>query len=329
MSAWTDAALSPAALGRLLSRLENDPAERQTVLRSLPAPAGPVQRIGVTGSPGVGKSTLLARLVPLLAGRPAVLAVDPSSALSGGAVLADRFRWAELTATGAFIRSLASRGSQGGLSVATSATARVLEAAGFGPLVIETVGAGQTGFEVLGLVDTVVVLLSPESGDGLQLLKAGLLEVGDIFVVNKADRPGAEAMAADLRAALDLGEPGGAGSAAGQPPAADLEAGKSAGPAAWHPPVLSLSAQDGTGVAPLADSIAAHWAWLQRLPADHPRRIRRLHAELEHAVRARVAGAVERVLQAGAGAALAQVQSGAVSLEAAAAELAAQVLRKS
>jgi LAO/AO transport system kinase len=249
MSARTELAAqlaSPAGLGRLLTLIENDAAERARILAELPEVATPAHRIGVTGSPGVGKSTLLARLVPLL-GRAAILAIDPTSEQTGGAVLADRFRWNELP-PGVFVRSLASRGSLAGVSAGTDASARVLEAAGYNPVVIETVGVGQTGFEVRGLADTVVVLLSPESGDALQLLKAGLIETGDIFVVNKADRPGADALLTDLRSALE--------------PAVHERSAE-----VWQPRVLAVSALEGEGIAELAQTIAEHRHWL----ADHPR----------------------------------------------------------
>lgn len=186
----------------------------------------------------------------------AILAVDPSSEQSGGAVLGDRFRWNELPES-VFVRSLASRGSMAGISAATDASARVLEAAGYDPILIETVGVGQTGFEVRNLADTVVVLLSPESGDALQLLKAGLIEAGDIFVVNKADRPGANALLTDLRAALETNDQ-----------------------SDWQPRVLAVSALNGDGIIQLAQEIDAHQQWRE----SHPRTMDHRHA-LEAAAR--------------------------------------------
>jgi LAO/AO transport system kinase len=264
----------PARLGRLLTRIENDPAERRRVLAQLPTPDSPAHRIGITGSPGVGKSTLIGRLVPLIGGKPAILAVDPSSEQSGGAVLGDRYRWNELAGHGVFMRSLASRGSLGGVSAAAGAALRVLEAAGYGPLLVETVGVGQTGFEVTALVDTVVVLLSPESGDALQLLKAGLIETGDIFVVNKADRPGADALITELRAALESAEQSNR----------------------WQPPVLSTVAETGEGVPELASAIEAHWQYLCALAPEDPQRVRKVKAEISYEVRSAVAEAVQQSL---------------------------------
>lgn len=349
-------AWNAAELGRLLSRIENDPAERARVLAELPVPTNAAHRIGITGSPGVGKSTLLARLVPLLSsaataggrkgsagvpacdsaaaeGRPtvpAVLAVDPTSALSGGAVLADRYRWPELARAGVFIRSLASRGSLGGLSAATGAAARVLEAAGYDPIVIETVGAGQTGFEVLGLADTVVVLFSPESGDALQLLKAGLLEVGDIFAVNKSDRPGADTMLADLRGALETGSRGVSPPTTAEQRRRDISSGTAeharrdaAATADWQPPALALCAEDGSGVTELAAALAAHRDWLAALPAEHPRRLRRLRAELEYEVRALADTAVVSALHNHGAELLEKLRDGRITL----AEAAAAVVR--
>jgi LAO/AO transport system kinase len=236
-----------AGLGRLLTRIENDPAERARVLAGLPPRSRAAQPIGNTGSPGVGKSTLLARLVPLLSGKCAILAIDPTSEQTGGAVLGDRYRWNDLPES-VFVRSLASRDSLAGVSAATDASARGLEAAGYGPILIETVGVGQTGFEVRNIADTVVVLLSPESGDALQLLKAGLIEAGDIFVVNKADRPGADALLTDLRAALEGDRIG------------------------WVRPVLAVSALDGEGINELAHAIEGHHQWNLSQPREQDRR---------------------------------------------------------
>jgi LAO/AO transport system kinase len=245
------------------------------LLAQLPTPNRPAHRIGITGSPGVGKSTLIGRLVPLIGGKPAILAVDPSSEQSGGAVLGDRYRWNELAGSGVFMRSLASRGSLGGVSAAAGAALRVLEAAGYGPLLIETVGVGQTGFEVSALVDTVVVLLSPESGDALQLLKAGLIEAGDIFVVNKADRPGADALLTELRAALE---------------ATDGVNGR------WQPLVVSTVAETGEGASELAAAIKSHWQYLSVLAPDDPERVRRVKAEISYEVRSAVADALQQSL---------------------------------
>ncbi|MDQ3022867.1 MAG: methylmalonyl Co-A mutase-associated GTPase MeaB [bacterium] len=294
----------PAALGRLLTRVENDATERKRILGMLPEVAQPAYRIGVTGSPGVGKSTLLAKLVPLLAvdgARPAVLAIDPTSTHTGGAVLGDRFRWNELSEQGVFMRSLASRGSLGGTSAAAGAVLRVLDAAGYGPLVIETVGVGQIGFEISALADTVVVLLSPESGDALQLLKAGLIEAGNIFVVNKSDRPGAAALLSELRSALEK-----------ESEVATL---------GWQQRVLSVVAQSGAGVAELAAAISAHRLLLQALPADHSLRLRRAAAEISYGLRGHAEEALRKVMNAELPGAVESVSQGQLSVEEATTEL--------
>jgi LAO/AO transport system kinase len=301
MSASTELAAQladPAGLGRLLTRIENDPAARREVLSTL-AKAPRAHRVGITGAPGVGKSTLLARLVPLLhQARTALVAVDPSSPRSGGAVLADRFRWNELAASGVFMRSLASRVSLGGTSLAARATVRVLEAAGYDPVVIETVGVGQTGAEICALADTVVFLLSPESGDSLQLLKAGLIEAGDIFVVNKGDRPGAEALLSDLRSALELeGDRDG-----------------------WQPPVLQVSALNGDGSEDLARAIGEHRQYLKATEASGEARSRRIAQELLMAARAAAEDQLSATLAASPDL-LASVVSGALDIDSAAAEL--------
>lgn len=275
-----------AALARLLTRLENAPTAAPSLLAGLPRPVAPAWRIGISGAPGAGKSTLIARLLELWRDeRLAVLAFDPSSPQSGGAVLGDRLRYGE--ARGAFVRSLASRGSLGGLSLAAPAMAAALEAAGYARIILETVGSGQTGADIAGFADTVVVLFTPESGDGLQLLKAGLLEAGDIALVSKADRPGAEALQSDLRLALHSSRWNAAGAAHPGPTPAP-GSGALEDPAAWAVPVLAVSALAGQGVAALAEALLAHRAWLERLPAAHPRRLRRRRAELAFLLRSRV-----------------------------------------
>jgi LAO/AO transport system kinase len=255
-------------LGRLLSWLERNPRAAAAVLHELPAAPVPVQRIGFTGSPGVGKSTLLHAVIRELRSRGqrvGVLAVDPTSPFSGGALLGDRLRLApQHDDNDVFIRSIGSRGSLGGITPAASMLAGVLESAGYGRILIETVGVGQTGYDVVSLADTVVAMFSPESGDGIQLIKAGILELGDIFVVNKADRPGAETIAKEISFSLAM---------------------DSLQPGAWERPVLSLTATSGLGTAELVDAMEAHGAWLAALPEDHLARQRRMQRELEFTVR--------------------------------------------
>ncbi|MHC4958031.1 MAG: methylmalonyl Co-A mutase-associated GTPase MeaB, partial [Planctomycetota bacterium] len=198
------------ALARGLSRIEAGGDEAVALLDAVWFKTGRARRIGVTGPPGAGKSTLVAGLVSAAreAGQTVgVVAVDPTSPFSGGALLGDRHRMSgQAHDEGVFVRSLASRGSLGGLSRAAPAALDLLDAAGFDVLIVETVGVGQSEVEVAATADTVAVVLSPESGDGVQAMKAGLLEIADVLCVNKADREGAEALAASLESMLDLRE---------------------------------------------------------------------------------------------------------------------------
>jgi LAO/AO transport system kinase len=281
------AALGQLALGRLLTRVERDPAAAGSLLAGLPPRPANAHRIGVTGSPGVGKSTLLARLVRLYrerGERVGVVAVDPTSPLTGGALLGDRLRLAPAQDDpGLFIRSLASRGSLGGVTPAASAVAAILEAAGYTRIFIETVGVGQTGYDVVCLAETVLALFSPESGDALQFMKAGLLEIGDVVAVNKADRPGAETLVKELQYGLSL-------DTSAIPPAEPEPA--------WAAPVLAVSAATGEHLPDLLAELEAHRAWLNSLPPDHPRRLRRVVRELAFVVRSTVDQLLELQLAA-------------------------------
>jgi LAO/AO transport system kinase len=224
--------------------------------------------IGITGAPGVGKSTLVNALVSAYRAqgrRVGVLAVDPTSPFSGGAVLGDRVRMSEHALDpGVFIRSMASRGHLGGLSWATPQALRVLGAVGFDVVLIETVGVGQSEVEVAGLADTTVVALAPGLGDGIQAAKAGILEVGDVLVVNKADRDGAEAVVRDLTAMLRL---------ASTPAAPDSPG--------WTPPVVRTSAHRGEGVEGLVAELASHADWLRSSGRLAERRLRQAQQEVE------------------------------------------------
>lgn len=226
------------ALARAISLVENDHPAATTLIRRLFAHTGRAELVGVTGPPGVGKSTLVDALVGEVrrAGRTVgVLAVDPTSPFTGGALLGDRIRMQRrATDEGVFIRSMATRGHLGGLAPATADAALLLDAAGKDTVIIETVGVGQDEVEVATTADVCVVVFAPGTGDEVQALKAGLMEVGDIFVVNKADRPGADAMVAELRAVLALAE---------HPPDT------------WHPPVLATEATTGKGVGELLTAI--------------------------------------------------------------------------
>lgn len=250
-------------LARLVSLVEDGAPAVADLMDLLVGSAAPARVIGITGAPGVGKSTTTSALITALrerGQRVGVLAVDPSSPFSGGALLGDRIRMqSHATDSGVFIRSMASRGHLGGLSATTPQALRVLEAAGFDVVLIETVGVGQSEVEVAGAADTTLVLLAPGMGDGIQAAKAGILEVGDVFAVNKADRDGADATVRELRAMLGLGE---------RPPGS------------WVPPIVRTVASTGTGMTDLLDALDAHGAWLAESGAWVQRRTRRAREEI-------------------------------------------------
>ena len=237
------------ALARLLTAVENRTPVAEAALRELYPKAGRAHLVGITGPPGSGKSTLVAAIIGRLreAGRSvAVLAVDPSSPITGGALLGDRVRMQAYAGDrDVFIRSMAARGHAGGLSSATGAAAAVLDAAGFDLILIETVGTGQSEVEVAAMADTTVVLEAPEMGDEVQAIKAGLLEVADIVVVNKGDRPGAQRTAAQLRAMLVAAPKVGRGDGRPRPKA---------------PEVLLTTAATGEGVPQLLVALERHRA---------------------------------------------------------------------
>jgi len=237
------------ALARAISLIEDERPGFQEFLHRVLAAGPRARRVGVTGPPGGGKSSLIAALATLCRARDeevGVVAIDPTSPYSGGALLGDRIRMNDLaTDGGVFIRSMATRGSLGGLAATSKEVIDLMDAFGLTPLLIETVGVGQTELEITGAADTVVVVLVPESGDGIQAMKAGLMEIADIFVVNKADRPGADHVLNDLRGALHL------------------RAGKMLDPAHWAIPVLKTVAQTGEGVPELLDAVDRHLEHLQ------------------------------------------------------------------
>ncbi len=225
--------------------------------------------IGVTGPPGAGKSTLVDRLVTTFRARSktvCVLAIDPSSPFSGGAILGDRVRMStHITDEGVFIRSLATRGAFGGLTVSVPATIRLLNAVGFDQLIVETVGVGQIELDVATMADTVVVVVNPGWGDEVQAAKAGLMEIADVFVVNKSDRPGAAQTESDLLSMSDLAT------------RRDL---------GWTPPVVRTSAMHGDGIDQLSDAINAHQAHLTKSGDGQRRQLQRVEREIRRRVAA-------------------------------------------
>jgi len=256
----------PRAVARLISLVEDVSPQLREVAAALAPHTGHAQVIGLTGSPGVGKSTSTSALVQTYraAGlRVGVLAIDPSSPFSGGALLGDRVRMQEhATDPGVFIRSMATRGHLGGLSWATPQALRVLDAAGFDVVLIETVGVGQSEIEVVSLADSTLVLLAPGMGDGIQAAKAGILEVADVFVVNKADRDGAHTTVRELKHMISLGR-------REQP-----------GPS-WRVPVVQTVASAGRGLDDVVDAVDAHRRWMVEHGELARRRIVRASAEIE------------------------------------------------
>jgi LAO/AO transport system kinase len=256
---------APRAVARLISLVEDGHPALRDVMSALARHTGRAHIIGITGSPGVGKSTITSALVGALRARDkrvGILAVDPTSPFSGGALLGDRIRMQDHALDpGVYIRSMASRGHLGGLSWTTPQALRVLDAAGCDVVVVETVGVGQSEVEVAGLADTTLVLLAPGMGDGIQAAKAGILEIGDIFVVNKADREGADATVRDLRHMISLGD--------------------RTEPNLWRPPVLKTVAARGEGIDEVMTSIDDHFAWMEGTGALRDRRVRRAGDEIE------------------------------------------------
>ena len=257
------------AVARLLTLVERGGEPADAVAEATHPLAAGAQVVGITGAPGSGKSTLTDGLAASLAGagrRPAVLAVDPSSPLTGGAILGDRVRMEAAATAGAFIRSMATRGHAGGLALAVPGMIRVLDACGFDPIFVETVGVGQVEVDVASAADTVVVVVTAGWGDAVQANKAGLLEIADLFVVNKADRPGAHEARRDLELMLDLSEV--------------------TGQAVDRPAVMLTTATEGTGTDDLWSAIQAHHGRLVTEGRLVGRRTRRHRAEvrsrLEH-----------------------------------------------
>lgn len=252
------------AIARLLSLVESGSPQLREVSADLMQHVGHAHIVGITGSPGVGKSTTTSALIDVLREtdkRVAVLAVDPSSPFSGGALLGDRVRMqTHATDPHVFIRSMASRGHLGGLSAAAPQALRVLDACGFDVVLVETVGVGQSEIEVVGQTDTVLVLLAPGMGDGVQVAKAGILEIADVFVVNKADRDGASVTTRELRSMIALGA-------------------RQEGD--WIPPIVSTVATRPEGIHDLVAALERHRLWAAESGDLRQRRLRRVQLEIE------------------------------------------------
>jgi len=276
------------ALARLITHVENRTAAVPAIMKAVQPRVGGGYVVGITGPPGAGKSTVVDRLTTHLRAEGAtvgIVAVDPSSPFTGGAVLGDRIRMqAHALDAGVFIRSMATRGSLGGLARATGEVLKLLLAFGHDWVLVETVGVGQTELDVMRLADTTVVALVPESGDAIQTMKAGLMEAADVFVVNKADRVGAPALMAELKFAAHLHH---ASSATPK----DVD---------WEIPVLSCQAQADVGITELLAEIRRHRGVLEAGGALDARRRRRRRAELEALLVDEFRARVTRALAGGA-----------------------------
>lgn len=263
-------------LGRLLTMVERQDDNAAMVSERAHCDAGHARVLGVTGAPGSGKSTITGWLAAASgANRPAILAIDPSSPLTGGAILGDRIRMDNNVSSSTFIRSMATRGHTGGLAVAVPDAVRVLDAAGCDPVIVETVGVGQVEVTIAAAADTTVVVVTPGWGDAVQANKAGLLEVADIFVVNKADRPDARGARRDLELMLDLGHRG-----------------------EWRAPIVLTTATEGEGIDDLWSEIERHTSYLHQSGELVRRRCRRRRREVLDRIELGLRNRVLRIIEA-------------------------------
>ncbi|WP_312909490.1 methylmalonyl Co-A mutase-associated GTPase MeaB [Natronosalvus caseinilyticus] len=300
------------ALARVISKIENRAPGYRELVSDLYAHTGNAEIVGITGSPGAGKSTLVDKLAETYRERGetvGVIAIDPSSPFTGGAVLGDRIRMASTVGDmDVFVRSMSARGTLGGLSTATADAVKAMDAFGKDRIIIETVGAGQNEIDIVRTADTVAVLVPPGSGDSIQTLKAGILEIADVFVVNKADRPGADRTVQELLEMIELGDGGGFSSSGGGHHGADAmgeggssphssedsgegepdeshEAAQPDEPDTWVPPVVETVATDGTGVDDLIEDLAHHRRYLERSGTLAERTRRRYGEEIRTLLR--------------------------------------------
>lgn len=319
------------ALARAITQIENETPQAAQIMAVLHPHTGKAHVIGVTGAPGAGKSTVVNALALEARARGqtvGIVAVDPTSPFSGGAILGDRIRMqAHSGDVGVFVRSMATRGSLGGLARATYDVARILDAAGFDLVIIETVGAGQSEVEIAQAAQTTVVIEAPGMGDGVQAIKAGILEIADVLVVNKADHPQADTAYRTLRAMMDMGQ--------ASPSAADIahhgraavmdtahDNGNPHEQSGWSVPLLKAVATEGTGIAEILDEVGRHRAFLVESGLLVARERANLTAALEHRLRDALLLALrERVGQAGLEQAVEAVYTRQTDLQAAVGEL--------
>ncbi len=265
----------PRAIARLISLVESESTFAHEIMKAIYPHTGKAHLIGVTGAPGAGKSTLVDKIISRykeLGKSVGIIAVDPSSPFSGGAILGDRLRMQQHALDpSVFIRSMGTRGSLGGLSRTAYEAALILDACGKDIVIIETAGVGQTEIDIVRIADTVILLLVPGMGDDVQIMKAGIMEIADIFVVNKADREGADKIVAEVNLMLDI-----------------------AGERSWRPPVLKAIAESGQGVDDITRAVEEHRLYLQKSEEGKKRRSSRIRHEVEEILRRDIARIVEK-----------------------------------
>ncbi|MDO4987664.1 MAG: methylmalonyl Co-A mutase-associated GTPase MeaB [Synergistes sp.] len=263
------------AIGRLISLVEAEAPASKEIMKAIYPHTGHAHVIGITGSPGAGKSTFVNRLIAQFRSegkKVGVIAIDPSSPFTGGAILGDRLRMQDhAVEDGVFIRSMGSRGNLGGVSRGTHEGALILDACGFDVVIIETVGVGQSEVDIVKIADTVCLVLTPGMGDDVQIMKAGIMEIADTFVVNKADKEGADKVAADVQVML-----------------------KMLGQREWIPPVTLVSSYKNTGVEEVKDTINKHIAYLNESSEGKRRRYTQLEMEVEAILRGEISSIVEK-----------------------------------
>ena len=274
--------LSRRDLARLITRIENGDRGAQEAMNALYPHTGRARVIGITGAPGSGKSTLVSEITRALRTRPdhpqvGIVAIDPSSPFSGGAILGDRIRMRDLYGdSGIFIRSMASRGALGGIAVATADVVSALDACGFEIILIETVGAGQLEVDVARIAQTVIVVEAPGAGDEVQAVKAGILEIADVIAVNKADREGVEQTVSALQSALDIAPANGRHG----PHSASASDSAVAAETGWRPPIVKVSALNREGIADLLTAVDSHGTYLTATGEGERRYLQRIEADI-------------------------------------------------